>query len=132
MSFHRSIDEDNDCSRFFFSLNVCYIYFNSDPVSVCVLLYGIILIQILIKYNVKNLITACTRLHDSEPPKLKNLPTVGGGTPPSHTTPPPPPPFSRFAPSGLVAPLPRICSQNIFCVFLEVRNPPPPPTHTHF
>ena len=38
-----------------------------DPVSVCVLLYGIILIQILIKYNAKNLITECTRLHDSDP-----------------------------------------------------------------
>ena len=42
-------------------------FFYSDPVSVCVLLYGIILIQILIKYNVKNFITACTRLHDSDP-----------------------------------------------------------------
>ena len=31
----------------------------ADPVSVCVVLYVIILIQILIKYNVKNLITAC-------------------------------------------------------------------------
>ena len=38
------------------------------------------------------------------PPKLKNLPTVGGGKPPSHTL----PPLGRFAPSGLVAPLPRI------------------------
>ena len=45
-----------------------FILFNSDPVSVCVLLYGIILIQILNKYNVNNLITACTRLHDSDPP----------------------------------------------------------------
>ena len=45
-------------------------FFNSDPVpavGLCVLLYGIIiLIQILI-YNVKNLITACTRLYDSDP-----------------------------------------------------------------
>ena len=46
---------------------VKYFLIYSDPVSVCVLLYGIILIQILIKYNVKNLITACTRLHDSDP-----------------------------------------------------------------
>ena len=44
-----------------------FFFLNSDPVSVCVLLYGSILIQILIKYNVKNLITACTRLHDSDP-----------------------------------------------------------------
>ena len=42
MSYHRSIDGDNDFSRLFFIL------FNSDPVSACVLLYGIILIQILI------------------------------------------------------------------------------------
>ena len=50
MSYHRSIDGDNDFSRFFFFI----FFYNSDPVSVCcVLLYGIILIQILIKYNVK-------------------------------------------------------------------------------
>ena len=44
-----------------------FIFFYSDPVSVCVLLYGIILIQILIKDNGKNVITACTRLYDSDP-----------------------------------------------------------------
>ena len=89
---------------------------SSDPVSVCVLLYGIILIQILIKYNVKNLITACTRLHDSDP-KIEKSPYRGRGrgTPPSHTLP------------RSVASLPRICSQNIFFVFLEVKNHPPPP-----
>ena len=54
------------------------------------------------------------------PPKLKNLPTVGGGHPP-----PTPSPRLVASPLGLVAPLPRICSQNILCVFLEVRNPPP-------
>ena len=36
-------------------------------------------------------------------PKMQKLPTVGGGTPP----PTPSPPLSRFAPSGLVASLPR-------------------------
>ena len=30
----------------------------------------------------KNIITACTRLHDSDPQNWKNLPTVGGGTHP--------------------------------------------------
>ena len=64
MSYHRSIDGDNDFSRFFF---IFFFFLYSDPVSVCVLLYGIILIQILIKYNVKNLITACTRLHECDP-----------------------------------------------------------------
>ena len=53
------------------------------------------------------------------PPTLKNLPTVGGGTPPSHTL----PLLGRFAPSGLVAPLLRICSQNIFC--FHKSSPPP-------
>ena len=48
------------------------------------------------------------------PQKLKNLPTVGGGPSPRS-----------------VASLPRICSQNIFCVFLEVRNHPPPPPHIY-
>ena len=53
MSFHMSIDGDNDFSRFFPN-------FFSDPVSVCVLLYGIILIQILIKYNIKILMQQIT------------------------------------------------------------------------
>ena len=35
--------------------------------------------------------------------KMKKLPTVGGETPPSHTL----PPLGRYAPSGLVASLPR-------------------------
>ena len=34
---------------------------------------------------------------------MKKLPTVGGGTPPSHTH----PSLGRYAPSGLVASLPR-------------------------
>ena len=38
---------------------------------------------------------------------------------------PHPPPLGRVAASGLVTPLPRICSRNIFCVLLEVRNHPP-------
>ena len=79
------------------------LFFNSDPVSVCVVLYVIILIQIRIRYNVKNFITACTRLHDSDPQKWKiSLPWEGDT--PLHTL----PPLGRFAPSGLVAPLPRI------------------------
>ena len=51
------------------------------------------------------------------PPKLKNLPTVG-----AH-----PAPLGPFAPSGLVAPLPRICSQNISVFFLKSEIIPPPP-----
>ena len=56
----------------------------------CSVLYGVILIQILIKYNVKNLITAGTRLHDSDPkieksPYLSPLPH----TPPARSPPPP-------------------------------------------
>ena len=51
---------------------ICFhFFFSSDPVSVCVVLYVIILIQIRIRYNVKNFITACTRLHDSDPQKWK-------------------------------------------------------------
>ena len=46
-----------DFSRFFSLKKKNY----ADPVSVYVMLYVIILIQILIRYNVKNLITACTR-----------------------------------------------------------------------
>ena len=94
-----------DFSRFFH-----FFFFTNyaDPVSVCVVLYVIILIQILIKYNVKNLITACTRWHSILTSKLKNLPTLGGGTPPSQTL----PPLGRFAPSHL-------------SLFHSV--PPPPP-----
>ena len=88
------------------------------PVSVCVLLYGIILIQILIKYNAKKSHYCMHQITWFWPPKLKNLPTA---------TPSP----------RSVASLPRICSLNIFCVFLEVRNHPPTfedlstPLHTH-
>ena len=50
-------------------------------------------------------------------PKIEKSPYRGRGTPLPHN-----PPRS-------VASLPRICSQNIVFVFLEVRNhsPPPPP-----
>ena len=60
-----------DFNRFFslFFLFIFFYFFYSDPVSVCVVLYEIILIQILIRYNVKNLITACTRSFDFD---LKN------------------------------------------------------------
>ena len=69
----------------------------ADPVSVCVVLYVIILIQILIRYNVKNLITACTRSLDFDL-KIEKSPYPGrGGTPPSQTL----PPLGRFAPSHL-------------------------------
>ena len=60
-----------------------HFFFYSDPVSVCVVLYVIILIQIRIRYNVKNFITACTRLHDSDPQKWKiSLPWEGEHPPP--------------------------------------------------
>ena len=99
MSYHRSIDGDNDFSRFF-SLHFFSFFQSFNPVSVCVLLYGIILIQILIRF-VKNIITACTRLHDSDP---------------SHTLP------------RSVTLLPRAWSlRSLVFVFLEVRNHPPPP-----
>ena len=62
----------------------------ADPVSVCVLLYVIILIQVLIRYNVKNLITACTRSLDFD---LKIEKSPYPGTPPSQTL----PPLGRFA-----------------------------------
>ena len=58
-----------------------------------VMLYVIILIQILIRYNVKNLITACTRSLDFDL-KIEKSPYPG---PPSQTL----PPLGRFAPSGL-------------------------------
>ena len=88
-----------DFSRFF-HLKKNY----ADPVSVYVMLYVIILIQILIRYNVKNLITACTRSLDFDL-KIEKSPYPGRGDTPSQTL----PPLGRFAPSGLVAPLPRIC-----------------------
>ena len=67
------------------------------------------LIQILIIYNVKNLITACTRSLDFDL-KIEKSPYPGraGG----HPLPDPPP--------RSVAPLPRICHFSTWC-------PPPPP-----
>ena len=113
MSYHRSIDGDNDFSRFFFLLN-------SGPVSVCVLLYGIILIQILIKYNVnvKDLVTACTRLHDSDPTNGKiSLPWEGG-----HPLPYPPP--RLVASLRSLAFVLKILS--VFFLKSQVKSPPPP------
>ena len=94
------------------------LFFNSDPVSVCVVLYVIILIQIRIRYNVKNFITACTRLHDSDPQKWKiSLPWEGGH---------PPPPPSQPSPRS-VASLPRAWSLRSLAFWSEIRNHPPPP-----
>ena len=58
------------------------------------MLYVIILIQILIRYNVKILITECTRSLDFD---LKIEKSPYPGTPPSQTL----PPLGRFAPSHL-------------------------------
>ena len=68
-----------DFSRFFhfFFLKTNY----ADPVSVCVVLYVIILIQILIRYNVKNLITACTKSLDFDL-KIEKSPYPGRGDTP--------------------------------------------------
>ena len=52
----------------------------------CCAIYVIILIQILIRYNVKNLITACTRSLDFDLKIGKNLPTLGD--PPPRPAPP--------------------------------------------
>ena len=73
---------------FFTFLNTNY----ADPVSVCVVLYVIILIQILFRYNVKNLITAGTRSLDFDL-KIEKSPYPGRD--------PPPRPSPRFAPSHL-------------------------------
>ena len=82
----------------------------ADPIPVCVVLYVIILIQILIRYNVKNLITACTRSLDFDLKIEKSpYPGRGGG---GHR---PPRPLPRS-----VASLPRICH-------FSTRCPPPPP-----
>ena len=54
----------------------------ADPVSVCVVLYVIILIKILIRYNVKNLITACTRSPDFDLKNEKSPYPGRGDTPP--------------------------------------------------
>ena len=86
----------------------------ADPVSVCVVLYVIILIQILIRYNVKNLITACTRSLDFDL-KIEKSPYPGRG---EQTL----PPLGRFAPSHL-------------SLFHSVPPPPPPmrwPTVRHW
>ena len=81
-----------DFSRFFHLKKQQQNY--ADPVSVCIVIYVIILIQILIRYNVKNLITACTKSLDFDLPDPH--------------PPPPPPPRS-------VASLPRICHFSTRC-----------------
>ena len=60
------------------------------------MLYVIILIQILIRYNITNFITACTRSLDFDL-KIEKSPYPGRGTPPSQTL----RPLGRFAPSHL-------------------------------
>ena len=74
-----------DFSRFFHLKKKNY----ADPVSVYVMLYVIILIHILIRYNVKNLITACTRSLDFDL-KIEKSPYPGRGD-----TPLPDPPTAR-------------------------------------
>ena len=79
--------------------------------------YGIILIQSLIKYNFKNLITACTRLHDSDPQNGKISLPWEGNTPLPH-----PPPDRSLRSLAFVL--------KIFSVFFlksEIIPPPPPP-----
>ena len=94
-----------DFSRYFHLKKKNY----ADPVSVCVVLYVIILIQILIRYNVKNLITACTRSLDFDLKIEKSpYPERPGDTP------------SQTLPARSVASLPRICH-------FSTRCPPPPP-----
>ena len=118
MSYHKSIDGDNDFSRFFF---LFFFYSFIQILFWYVFCYmEIILIQILIKYNVKNLITACTRLHDSDPQNWRKK-TYRGETPLPH-----PPPLGRFATSGLVAPLPRILFSIYFLCFSWSQKSPPP------
>ena len=88
-----------------------FLFTNKDPVSVYVVLYVIILIQILIRYNVKNLITACTRSLDFDLKIEKiSLGWEGGHHPPR--------PSPR---SG--ASLPRICyfSQSVPPQYVDPR-----------
>ena len=105
-----------DFSRFF----TCFFFFFTTYMQILfryMLCYNvIILIQILIRYNVKNLITACNRSLDFDH-KVEKSPYPGRGDP-SQTL----PPLGRFAPSGSVAPLPRICH-------FSTRCPPNPLTH---
>ena len=69
-----------DFSRFF-SLKKQTKTNYADPVSVYVMLYVIILIQIQIRYNVKNFITACTRSLDFDL-KIEKSPYPGRGDTP--------------------------------------------------
>ena len=90
-----------DFSRFF-TLKKNY----ADPVSVYVMLYVIILIQILIRYNVKNIITACTRSLDFDL-KIEKSPYPGRGDTPLPDpfplgAPPPPNALTHGAPLCLL------------------------------
>ena len=109
-----------DLADFFTFFFFFIIFYYADSVSVCVVQYVIILIQILIRYNVKNLITACTRSLDFDL-KIEKSPYPGrGGGGGGH---PPPRPSPRS-----VASLPRICH-------FSTRCPPPPmrwPTVRHW
>ena len=101
----------------FFSLFFFFFFFfftNSDPVSVCVVLYVIILIQILIRYNVKNLITACTRSLDFD---LKNWKISHLSLFPLGAPPPPPPQCvdPRYATDKLV-----IAQDNILFIIVSM------------
>ena len=92
-----------------FSRFVHFFFFTNyaNPVSVCVVLYVIILIQILIRYNVKNLITACTRSLDFDL-KIEKSPYPGRGD----TLPDPPPARSL---------------RSLAFVTFPLGAPPPPP-----
>ena len=96
-----------------------FLFTNKDPVSVYVVLYVIILIQILIRYNVKNLITACTRSLDFD---LK-IEKISLGWEGGH---PPPRPSPR---SG--ASLPRARSLRSLAFVTFPNRCPPPNTLTH-
>ena len=102
-----------DFSRFFHLKKKKRNY--ADHVSVYVMLNVIILIQILIRYNIKNLITACTRSLDFDL-KIEKSPYPGRGDTP---TPLPNPPPAR-----------SLRSLAHLSLFHSV-PPPPPNTLTH-
>ena len=95
----------------------------ADPVLVYVMLYVIILIQILIRYNVKNLITACTRSLDFDL-KIEKSPYPGRGN--TYPPLPDPPPARSLRSLGLGRSAPSHLS-----LFHSVPPPPPPNALTH-